>query len=241
MLWKTKLTKIENGREIVRGRALEELIRGSSFSAAIFFLLLGREPSDAERRVFDALLVAAIDHGVGAPSATVARTVVSCGNSMNVSLAAGALALGENHGGAIGGAARFFAAHKDEEDVSGLVANMKAEKVRIPGYGHKILEIDRRAETIFEIAENERVAGPYCKLARRIEEALNKISSKHLPLNIDGAMAAVLLDMGFPPRIIGGVFVIARMPGLVAHVVEEMNSGAGVRRIDESEIEYEDT
>jgi citryl-CoA lyase len=51
-------------------------------------------------------------------------------------------------------------------------------------------------------------------------------------------MAAILLDMGFPWQMATGFFVIARVPGLVAHICEEMTGDAGIRRLDSSEEEY---
>ena len=51
-------------------------------------------------------------------------------------------------------------------------------------------------------------------------------------------MAAIISDMGFDWRMARGFFIIGRVPGLVAQVYEEMTSGGGLRRIDESEIEY---
>lgn len=238
MRWKTALTRIENEQEIIRGHNLQNLVRTHSFTEAIWLLLKGRLPNENETRLLNALLVACIDHGVGAPSATVTRIVASTGNSLHTAVAAGVQALGELHGGAIEGAAKFFQEHKDTADVAGLVQSLKDKKIRLLGYGHKILTHDHRADTLFAIAQETEFYSKHSEFALAVGAALNKISSKPLPLNIDGAMAAIISDIGFDWRLAKGFFIIGRVPGLVAHAYEELVSGAGVRRIDDGDIEY---
>ena len=119
-----------------------------------------------------------------------------------------------------------------------LVKSFKEKKIRIPGYGHKVLTHDNRTDTLSAIAKETGFYGRHCKFAVAVGTALNKISSKPLPLNMDGANAAILSDMGFDWRMATGFFLIGRVPGLVAQVYEEMMSGEGVRRLSEEEIEY---
>ena len=238
MKWKTALTKIADGGEIIRGQKLVDLIRDKSFVETIFFLLKGTLPAEREIKMLNALFIASIDHGAGAPSATVASTLVSTSNSLHTAVAAGVLALGDLHGGAIEGAANFFKQHFTEKDAVGLVKKLKAEKVRVPGFGHKVLAVDERAAALFELARGNKFYGRYCEFAERFGKALSALSSKPLPINIDGAMAAILLEMGFTPEIMKGLFLIGRMPGLVAQTYEQMTSGEGLKRTEESEIEY---
>lgn len=238
MIWKTALTKIEDSGEVIRGYSLQDLIVKKSFVEVIFLLLKGTLPTKNETAMVNALFTACIDHGVGAPSATVARTAASVGNSLHTALAAGVLTLGEHHGGAIEGAAKFFQEHQDEKDVVGLAKRLKEQKVRVPGYGHKVLTVDARSVTLLTLAKKLGFYGKSCVFAEAFGTALNKLASKPLPLNIDGSMAAIISNMGFDWRMARGFFIIGRVPGLVAQVYEEMTSGGGLRRIDESEIEY---
>ena len=238
MKWKTSITKIEDDKEIVRGHNLQELVMNNNFVQVIYLILKSVLPSAAEEKMLNALFVTCIDHGVGAPSATVTRTVYSTGNSLHTALAAGVLTMGELHGGAIEGAAKFFQENVNVADVDGLVAELKANKVRIPGYGHKVLAHDHRSDSLFTVAKETGFYGKHSVLAISIGEALNKISSKPLPINIDGAMGAIISDMGFEWQLAKGFFIIGRVPGLVAQIFEESKSGAGLRRISEEEIEY---
>lgn len=239
MEWKTSITSIQNGKELVRGYDLRELIQKSDFVSAIFLVLRGELPNENERRMLNALFTSAIDHGVGVSSALTARTVVSTGNSLHTALAAGILAMGTLHGSAIEGAAYFFQEHVSCDDVDLLIRRLRNRKVRIPGYGHKILQDDPRAHALFAVAKTTGHFGKHCSFALRVRDALNTVSSKPLPLNVDGAMAAILSDMGFDARCAKGFFIIGRVPGLIAHIFEEMTSEHGLRRLSEDEIIYE--
>lgn len=238
MKWKTAVSNIKDGKEIVRGRALSELMQKHTFVEAIFLVLRGELPAEKESRMLNAMLIAAIDHGTGTASAMTARIVASAKNSMHAALAAGILAMGDLHGGAIEGAAKFFQEHKDEADIPELVKRMKDAKERIPGYGHAALTRDERAELLLSLAKKTGCHGVHCVFAEAVGKRLNEISSKALPFNIDGAMAAILSDMDFDWRMTRGIFAIARLPGLVAHVYEEMTSGGGLRRLSPDEMGY---
>lgn len=217
---------------------MAELIKNKSFVEAIFLVLKGNLPSVNENKMLNALFTAAIDHGVGTASALTARTVASAGNSMHTALAAGILAMGKLHGGATEDAAKFFAENVGEKNIGELVKSLKEKKIRLPGYGHKVLTHDHRTEVLFTVAKETKFYGEHCKFSEEVGAELNKISSKPLPLNIDGAMAAILLDMGFDWKMTKGFFIIARVPGLVAHIYEEMMGDAGLRRLDSGEEEY---
>lgn len=239
MHFKTSVTHLTNdGKEIVRGNDLENLMQEKTFSEVIFLILLSRTPHEKELIMFNALLIAAIDHGPGTASAMTARISASAKNSMHTSLAAGLLGLGERHGLAIEAAMKFFATNIGENDLAGLLSKMKEQKKYAPGFGHRVLSVDSRAHKLFDIAKETGFFGRHCQFALKVLEELNKISSKPLPINIDGAMAAVLLDMGIDASLSQGIFMIARVPGLVAQIVEERESGEGIRRLEESEIEY---
>ncbi|HBW73798.1 MAG TPA: citryl-CoA lyase [Candidatus Magasanikbacteria bacterium] len=180
-----------------------------------------------------------IDHGVGTASAMTARTTASTGVSVQTAVAAGILALGNKHGGAIEGAANLFKGIPEGADIAELVKTAKSAKQRLPGFGHRVLAHDTRVDILFAVAKEAGHYGKYCALAEKIAEELAKQSSKPIPLNIDGAMAAVLLEIGIEPEIANGFFLIGRVPGLIAQIAEELKQNNGLRRLEESEIVYE--
>lgn len=238
MKWTTAITDVREGKELVHGYDLKDLIQKKSFVEVIYLVLRGELPDERTVTMLNAMFVSSIDHGIGVSSAMTSRLVVSTGNSLHTALASGILAFGTLHGSAVEDAAHFFALHADTAEVSTLVKELKSQKVRIPGYGHKILEHDPRSDALFAVARETGFYGKHCELAILVRETLNEISSKQLPLNVDGALAAILLDMGFDPKLAKGFFIIGRVPGLVAHIYEEMTSGPGLRRLTEDEIEY---
>ena len=70
-----------------------------------------------------------------------------------------------------------------------------------------------------EIAITDGFIGPHIKLALALEELL--CDKKQIRLNVDGANAAILSDLGFTPDLGLGVFIIGRVPGIIAHIHEE--------------------
>ncbi len=67
---------------------------------------------------------------------------------------------------------------------------------------------------------------------------LEKQIGKKLPINVDGAIAALLRDLDFPPRFGNAFFIIARIPGLIAHVIEEQTQQKPMRMINPTNYEY---
>src|SRR6185369_15345238 len=84
----------------IRGYDISGLMK-LSFADTVFLLHQSRLPNAGERRLLDAILVAVADHGSGAPSCAAARLAAS-GNrqSLSAAVAAGILAIGDEHGGA---------------------------------------------------------------------------------------------------------------------------------------------
>ncbi|MCX6779904.1 MAG: citryl-CoA lyase [Candidatus Magasanikbacteria bacterium] len=238
MKWETAITNINKGQEVIRGKKLSGLIKSSTFTETIFLIWQGRMPKPAETKMLDALLVSAIDHGTGTASAMTARIVSSAKNSLHTSLAAGILAMGERHGSAIESAAKFFVENKNNKNLGQTVKDLKDKKVRLAGFGHAVLTKDERSIELLKMAKKLGFYKDCCLVAQNTEKELKKISSKPLPLNIDGAMGAILSDMGFDHKIMKGVFIAGRVPGLVAHIYEEMQNDAGLRRLSEDEITY---
>jgi citryl-CoA lyase len=232
----TNITHIHEGKEVVRGRELEDLICNHSFVEAIALTLTGTFPEEHEVKMLNALFTAVIDHGPAVASALNARISVSAKNSTHTSLAAGILGFGPRHGMASQGAMEFFYAYEGEDHLLGLLTSMKEKKQYVSGFGHKIFTVDPRSETLFGIAKDLGIYSTYCTFAKAVHTALNEMSSKPLPINIDGAIAAILCDMGYDARLGQSIFLIGRVPGLLAQILEEQENDTGVRRLPEEDI-----
>lgn len=238
MDFKTKITKIKNGEEFIRGESLISMIGTKSFSETIYFLFKGDWPSEEYKKMMDVILVSCIDHGPGTVSALNARIAASAKVEMSAAIASGLLTIGQRHGGATGDSAEFFQKNIECEDILSLLKDLKEKKIRVPGFGHAVLEKDLRAEKLFDLAKELGVYGKHCEFALDVYDKLNSISSKHLPINVDAAIGAILSDMGFDYELAKGFFMISRMPGLVAQFHEESMNDVGLRRLSEDNIEY---
>src|SRR5437867_2473455 len=106
--WQTALTSIAPNKILIRGYPLDEMMGRLSFAEAVYLLLMGELPTPAIGRMFNAILVSSIDHGVTPPSTLAARNVATSGAPMKDCVAAGVLAFGPHHGGDIESCMRFL-------------------------------------------------------------------------------------------------------------------------------------
>jgi citrate synthase len=205
-------------------------MQSATFTDAIALLHLGRLPSAGERRLLDAVLIGVCDHGAGAPSCAAARLAAS-GNRSSISsaIAAGVLAIGDDHGGAGSNCMELIARGLAQAKEHGLTIAQAASRTiddaitnkrRLPGLGHRIHTTDPRVKALFDMARAEGVGGDGIAFMEALElEARARI--KPLPMNIDGALAAVLHDLGFTPPAGRFLFIVGRVAGLTAEVAEE--------------------
>ncbi len=228
--WRTGIADSHDGHIRLRGYDVTALMGGCTFADTIFLLHQGRLPSDAERQLLNSILTACSDHGPGSPSCATARLAAS-GNrqSLAAAIAAGILAIGNDHGGAGEACMEVIAAglarvRRDglsiDEAARGELSALREAGRRMPGFGHRVHAVDPRTTVLFDQARAGQVAGDGVAFIDAIDRALRE-SGKTLPVNIDGALAALLHDMGFPPAFGKLVFIIGRVAGLSAEVLEE--------------------
>jgi len=239
-VWNTAITRVEPNKVAVRGYDIAELMGRVSFGAAVYLIVTEELPSQAVARLMDAILVSSIDHGATPPSALAARTVASTGATLSASVAAGIMSINRHHGGAIEDCARQLKAIADratresisiDEAAARTLATMREAGERMPGFGHRLHTKDPRTARLFELAREAGVNGVHMQAASAVEKAFAN-AKKSLPINVDGAIGAILADLRINPAAFNGIFMIARTPGLVAHVIEEQTREKPMRRID---------
>jgi len=217
---------------------------GVSFGDALYLLISGELSKGNEGRMIEAILVSCCDHSLVAPSVDAARFVASGGVPLPSAVAAGILAVGDYHGGAIEQCAKMFyeamPSQGTDMDVAALtlVREKRARKERVLGYGHPLHTRDPRVGRLFELARAWGLAGRYVQLALAVEKALEAEMGRRLPMNVDAAIAALMGEMGLDWRLGKGFFLIARTAGLIAHVHEEMTLEKPFREVDYRQIEY---
>jgi len=196
-------------RIVVRGKDLPgEILGNVNLGDMAFLELTGRLPDEKESRLFNAMAVTLVEHGV-TPSALAARlTFLGAPEAMQAAVAAGLCGLGSVFVGSTEGVAKMLS---ETTDIDKLLENK-----RIPGLGHPLHKpIDPRTKRLFEIA---RETGHYGKYCRTMEEIAKR---KNLVLNATGAIGALACELGLDWRAVRGIGVMARAVGLVGHLLEE--------------------
>ena len=210
-----------------------DLLGTVNFGDMAFLSVTGRLPQANESRVFNALLVTLVEHGI-VPSTLAARlTYAGAPEAMQAAVAAGLLGLGSVFVGSTEGAARMLEAAlpraeagSEPESLEVLAAQIVQEhtsaKRIVPGIGHPIHKpVDPRAVRLFQIAEEANLRGRYVALMEAVAQCASERSGKLLPVNATGAIGALCCELGLGWQAARGLGVMARAVGLVGHLLEE--------------------
>lgn len=231
----TAICSFDADNVLIRGKNLvDELIGKYSFAQLILLQGLGKEPTEAQSRIVDAVLVTIMEHGL-VPSAVATRlTYYGAPESFQGAIAAGLLGVGDRYAGTAsecgGILERIVSApeparrQKAIEEVRGY---RKAGRP-VPGFGHPIHhKEDRRVDRLIEVAREAGASGEYIAAMRLLEAAADEVLGKKLVMNVSAAIAAVLAEAGVPSSMMRGIVLTARCAGLVGHLHEEMMNPAG--------------
>ena len=221
---------------VVRGHDLcRDLIGKVTFTDHVWLLVAGRLPTDAQRLVLDAALVAIAEHGL-VPSVVASRmTLAAAPESLQGAVAAGLLGCGSVILGAAETAARFFTdidARAQGGTIEGAartaLEELRAAKRTVPGYGHPLHKaLDPRVVRLLEVSATAGVSGRHVAIAQAIEKLTPEVTGKALVMNVSAAIGAVMLDAGYPLLAVKGVPILARTASLVGHLLEEQQRPIG--------------
>ncbi len=245
--WQTALTSIAPNKILVRGYPLDEAMGRLTFGEAIYLLFMGEVPSPGIGRLMEAILVSFIDHGATPPSTLAARNTATTGAATRACVAAGLLGFGKFHGGDIESCMQFLDSGLDmvrqgssyRESAQRLVQRCQDANEALPGFGHRFHTRDPRAARLFQMALELEVEAGHIQMIRAVELVLNDNPKEHVPVNIDGAIAAVCGDIGIPPSVANALFIISRAPGIAAHAEEERTRQTPMRQIDPKDHIYD--
>ncbi|MDA3921558.1 MAG: citryl-CoA lyase [Salinisphaera sp.] len=223
----------------VRGKSLPDDILGHFNLGDLAYLqVTGKTPSEAESKVFNAIVITLVEHGI-TPSALAARlTYAGAPESLQAAVAAGLCGLGTVFVGSMEGAAKMLyeglpQGASDDVDLDAIakhtVADYRARGQIIPGLGHPLHKpVDPRTPRLFTIAEENGMSGRYVQLLGKIHAEAESAYGKQLPINATGAIGAICCEFGFPGHIVRGFGVMARAIGLVGHILEESENPMAV-------------
>jgi citrate synthase len=218
----------------VRGEDLcNDLIGKIDFADYFFLLLMGRRPDEMQRFFVNALLVAIAEHGL-VPSVQAARmTLAAAPEALQGAVAAGLLGSGSVVLGSAEAAGRFLhdlvAAGGDAKATAMERINaMRVAKKPVPGFGHpQHSGGDPRANVLLKLAAERGLDGPYLSMLRTVADVMPEALGRALPININGVIPAILLEIGFPVTSLKSISILARTAGLLAHLQEETERPLG--------------
>lgn len=252
--WTTSIAEVREDDVLVRGYPLSELVGKITYTDAVFLVHTGELPSEESRRMLDAIFVVLIEHGIS-PSTIIVRMLASCGSPSQAAVAGGVLSIADWHGGSgeqLGEVLAAAVAAVPESSVpsadrdaalrasaASLVADYRARKQRFEGFGHpQHPDGDPRGQLLFAIADELGVSGAHVVLVKMLDEEIERSMGRRLAVNVTGAIAALLLDLGFSWQAIRGMVIAPRSAGLVAHVVEELEQGGRWRHAGADQVTY---
>jgi citrate synthase len=220
----------------VRGRDLcRELIGKIDFADYFFLMLMGKAPDPDQRFFVNALLVAIAEHGL-VPSVQAARmTLAAAPEALQGAVAAGLLGSGSVVLGSAETAGYFLhdlvaasETSSPREAALEKIAALRRTKTAVPGFGHpQHAGGDPRANVLLALARERGLDGPYIRMLGTVAEVLPEALGRPLPLNINGAIPGILLEIGFPVTAMKSISILARTAGLLAHLQEETERSIG--------------
>jgi citrate synthase len=236
----SRISQAYPDRVEVRGLDLTgDLMGRLSFTEYFHLLLTGEEPTEDQRYFLDVVLVAIAEHGLMPSNVAARMTLAADPESLQGAVAAGILGAGPVILGTSEECARLLASGREPLEIA---EEIHAAGGKVPGFGHPVhTPVDPRAERILDLADAKGVSGPHTARALALRAAVAEVWGKPLTMNVSMAIAAVLLDLGFPSDAVRSVPILARTAGVLAHLAEEREQPLGfhLARAAEEAVEYE--
>lgn len=238
--WTTRISRAEGGRIRVRGYPVEELIEGLSYTRSAFLILQGELPDERQAALFDLVLRSGMDQQFISAAVGAARFTASAfPDSVIPALASGMLATGSVTGSPQEPAEMLIEALSWKLETAEAAARALEVWLElrgaVPGLGHPLhKEAEPRAVTVRRLAMDLDGWGEHGRLLDAIEAELGRRKGRAIPINLAGALGAVLADLEFDPLIIGGLGAIGYGMSLLAHITEEIREGVPLRIIPDA-------
>ncbi|MGR4931011.1 citryl-CoA lyase [Bradyrhizobium sp. CAR08] len=208
-----------------------EIVGTVDFGQMAFLEIFARLPNAHEARMFNAMMVILVEHGITPSSLATRMTHCGAPEAVQASVAAGLLGLGSVFVGSLDNAAKMLQEALPDPQASvdlkrlatDIVSAHRSRREIIPGVGHPFHKpIDPRTPALFKVARETGFAGRYVELMENIGAEASQQYGRPLPLNVTGAMAAIASEFKLPWKMCRGLAVAARAVGLVGHIIEEM-------------------
>ena len=241
-LVKTTISDDRGDEPLYAGYPASELInKGYDIPHIIGLLWDKRLVSQQEAEIIRRIIMLSADHGP-AVSGALGTIIAACaGINMSQSVAAGLIMIGPRFGGAVTDAGKWFKyAVEKKLGVEEFLAHMKANVGPVPGIGHRVKSVknpDKRVKELVGYVKSLKMQTPHLDFALEVEK-ITTGKKENLILNVDGTIAAILIDLGFPVESLNGFFILARTIGLIGHWVDQKRQDSRLIRLFDYLVNY---
>ena len=221
----TSFDRLRNGKEVIPGDP------GLGYAANFLYTLSGKKPDDLMERVFDVALILHADHELNASTFAGRVTAATLSDIYSaVTSAIGALK-GPLHGGANEAVIQMLLSTKSPDDAVAKVKNDLNNKVKIPGFGHRVYHVlDPRAIHLKKMSAELGKRTGHTELyekSTRVEQTVHDL--KNLNANVDFYSASTYYSLGIPVDLFTPIFAMSRMSGWTAHILEQYRNNRLIR------------
>lgn len=241
-----------NGEPTILGQNLTKVATSQSFAWIVGSLWLGRPlKSKKTESVINQALRLLVDHGPYVSGAVNTMISARAGKDLVSSLVSGLLTIGPRFGGAVNGAARiWFDSVISNTSPTDLVESFAKRKEYLPGIGHKKYRLDSpdpRVPVLLDLVGD--MPHPHLDFARSVE-VVTTGKKPNLILNVDGALAAILLDLLvheeklesdeiktlIDAEFFNAIFVLSRTVGFIGHYLDQKRLGEPLFRLPDDQV-----
>jgi 2-methylcitrate synthase len=217
------------------GQRIDPTIGGESIAEQFLWLLHGRPPEPLHVRAMDVSLILYAEHEWNASTFT-ARVVASTLSDFYSAITAAIGALrGPLHGGANEAAMELIDSMRDPEDAETRLLEMLSRKEKIMGFGHRVYKSCDPRSDIIQVWARKLCEATDLMLLYDISERIETVMRREKKMfpNLDFYSASMYRSLGIPTPMFTPIFVLSRISGWSAHILEQRSNNRLIRPLAE--------
>ncbi len=202
-----------------------------SLAANFLYMLKGEKPESMESSILDKSLILYAEHELNA-STFAARIIASTLSDIHSAVIGAIAALkGPLHGGANERVMEMLLEIDDPDNVETWLTNALSTKKKIMGFGHRVYKRkDPRSPIIKGMAKelsDKTGETKWFEMSEKVEQYMN--DKKGLHDNLDFYSSSAYYLLGIPIPLYTPIFVVSRVTGWIAHIIEQYNDNRLIR------------
>lgn len=194
-------------------------------------LLHGKKPDEDTRRCVDVSLILYAEHEFNASTFAARVTASTLSDFYSAIVSAIGTLRGPLHGGANEEAMHLIEKFKTPEEAKTAVLDMLAKKEKIMGFGHRVYTTSDPRSDIIKSWSEKLAANAHDSHLYPVSEVVEKLmwEEKKLFPNLDFYSASAYHFCGIPTPLFTPIFVLSRITGWCAHVLEQRANNRLIR------------